>query len=262
MNASNENEGAPIQPLPTIDKSDSTQNDRSGELDTDPLQDKTDLLSITSSNTHKKAKEGQKYSEISPNKRYIRFNERYSSTANVKASYRGFDTKNGIEVVWQKIYLSNLGETEQEPIMRSLNYLKDIQQKHIVEYLSLWMTEEPRTVNLITTYLDPLEIFVAKVKTLRWRIVKKWCKQLLTGLNYLHTSSPVIVHRNLNLGNIFMNSGLGEIYLGGMWLSAVLAEGSEADNMSALISTYCYQGRQPAQDHQPTKLQKCWLISH
>ena len=230
---------------PQLNTADSVENneDTSGQMDIPTQLESDSSLSVSSS--QKKAKEGQDYSEVSPNKRYIRFNERYSNTANIKASYRGFDTKNGIEVVWQKIYLSALGEAEQEPIMRSLIYLKDIQQKHIVEYLSIWMTEEPRTVNLITTYLDPLEKFVAKVKTLRWRIIKKWCKQLLTGLQYLHSSSPVIVHRNLNLGNIFMNSGLGEIYLGGMWLSAVLAEGSEADNMSELISTYCYQGRQP-----------------
>jgi len=212
---------------------------------TDSIQEsRVESISDSSSSSSKKDK-GKDYSEISPTKRYIRFNERLSNTANIKASYRGFDTKNGIEVVWQKIYLSDLGEAEQEPIMRSLNYVKDVHQVHIVDYLSVWVTEAPRTVNLITTYLDPLEKFIAKVKTLRWRIIKKWCKQLLTGLHYLHTSTPVIVHRNLNLGNIFMNGGLGEIYLGGLWLSAVLVEGSESVRMSDLVSTYCYQNRQP-----------------
>ena len=78
--------------------------------------------------SQKKTK-GRDYSEISPNKRYIRFEEMYSQTASIKASFRGFDTKNGIEVVWQKIYLSDLKEAEQEPIMRSLNYLKEIQPR-------------------------------------------------------------------------------------------------------------------------------------
>ena len=97
------------------------------------------------------------YAEISPNKRYIRFEELISQTGNIKFSFKAFDTRNGTEVVWQKICMSDLSETEQERISRSANYLKEVQNKHIMEYLAIWLTEEPRTLNLITTYLDSLK---------------------------------------------------------------------------------------------------------
>jgi serine/threonine protein kinase len=99
----------------------------------------------------------QKYVEISPNKRYIRFEELISQTGNIKFSYKAFDTRNGTEVIWQKICMSDLSESEQERISRSANYLKEVQHQHIMEYLSIWLTEEPRTLNLITTYLDSLK---------------------------------------------------------------------------------------------------------
>ena len=55
--------------------------------------------------------------EISPNKRYIRFDENISMTVDgVQYSYKAFDTKNGIEVVWHQINLNALRESEQSRV--------------------------------------------------------------------------------------------------------------------------------------------------
>mmetsp|Transcript_149 Transcript_149/g.263 ORF Transcript_149/g.263 Transcript_149/m.263 type:complete len:1094 (+) Transcript_149:111-3392(+) len=183
----------------------------------------------------------QKYSEISPNKRYIRFEELISQTGNIKFSFKAFDTRNGTEVVWQKINMSDLSESDQERISRSANYLKEVQHKHIMEYLAIWLIEEPRTLNLITTYLDSLKQFIGKVKTLRWRIVKKWCRHILRGLHYLHTSDPCIIHRNLTWTSVFVNPGLGELYIGGMWLSAILTDSADPISVSDALSEH-YEG--------------------
>jgi hypothetical protein len=119
------------------------------------------------------------YSEISSNQRYIRFNDLISQDGTIKYSFKAFDTKNGTEIVWQKIILSDLSEDEQRNITESANCLRAVRHQHILMYFDIWLTDKPKTLNLITSYLDTLKQFVNKIGPLRWRIIKKWCKQIL-----------------------------------------------------------------------------------
>ena len=57
--------------------------------------------------------------EISPNKRYIRFDIIVAQTINgIQSSYKAFDTKNGIEVEWHHINLNALEEDEQSRVVQ------------------------------------------------------------------------------------------------------------------------------------------------
>jgi hypothetical protein len=57
--------------------------------------------------------------EISPNKRYIRFDIIVAQTINgIQSSYKAFDTKNGIEVEWHRINLNALEEDEQSRVVQ------------------------------------------------------------------------------------------------------------------------------------------------
>lgn len=106
--------------------------------------------------------------EMSPNKRYIRFEEEVSSiSSTIQSSYKSFDTKNGVEIVWHKINLNSLEEAEQSRVTHCINTVKYIQSKYVIEYLDTWFSKETRTLNIITTHLETLKEFVSKVKTLR-----------------------------------------------------------------------------------------------
>jgi hypothetical protein len=55
--------------------------------------------------------------EISPNKRYIRFDKIVAQTINgIQSSYKAFDTKIGMEVEWHHINLNALQESEQSRV--------------------------------------------------------------------------------------------------------------------------------------------------
>lgn len=178
--------------------------------------------------------------EISPNKRYIRFEvvlpRLSSNNRNIQSSYKAFDTKNGIEVAWHKINLNTLKDSEQTGVIQSVQTVKDIQNHYITEFLSQWFDKASRTLNIITTDLSTLKEFIDTVRiTLRWKIVKKWCRQVLQGLDSLHSFQPPVVHRNLSCDHIFIDSGLGETKIGDLWLASVIDDGNPL-NLGVLVA--------------------------
>ena len=53
------------------------------------------------------------------------------------------------------------------------------------------------------------------------KIIQKWSKQILEGLDYLHSQSPPIIHRDLKCDNIFINGNQGDVKLGDFGLSTL-----------------------------------------
>ena len=55
-----------------------------------------------------------------------------------------------------------------------------------------------------------LNKYASKLKTnLDLRAIKSWSRQILRGLDYLHSHDPPIVHRDLKCDNIFLNQNQG-----------------------------------------------------
>jgi len=48
------------------------------------------------------------------------------------------------------------------------------------------------------------------------KIVKRWARQILKGLLYLHSYNPPIIHRDIKCDNIFINGSHGEVKIGDM----------------------------------------------
>lgn len=64
-----------------------------------------------------------------------------------------------------------------------------------------------------------LSSFIRKVEMIRWRVVKRWARQILRGMHYLHSQDPPIIHRDLKCDNIFINGAAGDIRIGDLGLS-------------------------------------------
>lgn len=58
------------------------------------------------------------------------------------------------------------------------------------------------------------------------KVVRGWARQILLGLDYLHSQSPPVIHRNLNCDNIFVNGNHGKIKIGDLSLATVIEQPS------------------------------------
>jgi serine/threonine protein kinase len=58
--------------------------------------------------------------------------------------------------------------------------------------------------------------YIRKLQSPNLKVVKRWCRQILKGLIYLHSYDPPIIHRDIKCDNIFINGAHGEVKIGDM----------------------------------------------
>lgn len=56
------------------------------------------------------------------------------------------------------------------------------------------------------------------------KAMRRWAKQILTGLAYLHDQKPPIIHRDLKCDNIFINGNHGKVKIGDFGLAMVMQQ--------------------------------------
>ncbi|XP_068331563.1 serine/threonine-protein kinase WNK8-like [Pyrus communis] len=54
--------------------------------------------------------------------------------------------------------------------------------------------------------------------------IKNWARQILRGLDYLHSHNPPIIHRDLKCDNLFVNGFNGELKIGDLGLAIVMQQ--------------------------------------
>lgn len=65
------------------------------------------------------------------------------------------------------------------------------------------------------------------------KIIRNWGRQVLLGLNYLHTRNPQIIHRDLKCDNIFINGNNGQAKIGDLGLATV----KKREHLTSVLGT-------------------------
>jgi serine/threonine protein kinase len=166
------------------------------------------------------------FEERSPDGRFLRFPE-VLGTGAYKTVYKGFDTDNGIEVAWNKLNIQRLTNQDTERVMNEVNILRSIQHPNIINLFAGWEVRDERGrvrgAHFITELMTSgtLKQYIAKVKTIKVKVIRKWCRNVLEAIHYLHSCTPPIMHRDLKCDNIFINGNIGEVKIGDLGLSSV-----------------------------------------
>jgi WNK lysine deficient protein kinase len=156
----------------------------------------------------------------SPTGRYVCYNDVVGRGA-YKIVYRGYDKYEGKEVAWNMVKLGHLNDLEMNMIIDEVMLLKTLspQNKYIINFHNAWIDDDHSQLHFITglALSGTLKKYIERIDHINMRVIKKWCKQILEGINFLHQQH--IAHRDLKCNNIFINSNTGDILIGDLGLA-------------------------------------------
>ncbi|KAI8376940.1 kinase-like domain-containing protein [Blakeslea trispora] len=160
--------------------------------------------------------------EWSPNKRYYRLNTLLGKGA-FKVVHKAIDLEEGYEVAWNVLHI---GHDNNKDVRHEIEILKSVRHPNIIAFHDAWVSENRAEFIFVTELMTSgtLREYIRKLNLPNQKIVKRWCRQILKGLAYLHGHNPPIIHRDIKCDNIFINGAHGEIKIGdlgtaeNMWL--------------------------------------------
>ncbi|KAL0338089.1 UNVERIFIED_CONTAM: putative serine/threonine-protein kinase WNK5 [Sesamum angustifolium] len=187
------------------------------------------------------------YVEMDPSERYGRFKDVLGKGA-MKTVYRAFDELLGMEVAWNQVKLNDVFGSPQElqRLYSEVHLLKSLNHDSVMRSRASWIDVERRTFNFITEMFTSgtLREYRKKYKRVNIRAIKDWARQILKGLDYLHSHDPPVIHRDLKCDNIFVNGHLGQVKIGDLGLAAILRGTSHAHSVIGnhlLFLVYIYR---------------------
>ncbi|KAH6835710.1 Protein kinase superfamily protein [Perilla frutescens var. hirtella] len=172
--------------------------------------------------------------EVDPTNRYGRYAELLGSGA-VKKVYRAFDKEEGIEVAWNQVKLRNFFDDEAmiNRLYSEVRLLGSLRNENIIALYSVWRDKERDILNFITEVCTSgnLREYRKKHKQVSTKALKKWSRQILMGLDYLHTQDPCVIHRDLNCSNMFINGNVGRVKIGDLGLATIVEKNQSAHSL-------------------------------
>ncbi|CAD7974117.1 unnamed protein product, partial [Amoebophrya sp. A120] len=176
--------------------------------------------------------------ERSPKGRFLRFNRRLG-VESYKQVYLGFDTETGREVAWNVIPFTRLTGTERNRIQDEINITKSLDHPRIIHCVNAWKNPQREEIYIITERVTggSLRNYVSRLAgPLKIKVIRDWARQILEGLQYLHSTKPnPVIHRDLKCDNIFINGNVGEILIGELGLSSWLKK--DDSRLQSIVGT-------------------------
>ncbi|XP_042906002.1 serine/threonine-protein kinase Wnk isoform X5 [Parasteatoda tepidariorum] len=168
--------------------------------------------------------EAEKAQAISPDGRFLKFEEEVGR-GSFKTVYKGLDTLTGVAVAWCELQ-ERLNKNERQRFREEAEMLKGLQHPNIVRFYDYWEMDLPpkgKYLVLITELMTSgtLKTYLKRFKKINIKVVRSWCRQILKGLNFLHSRQPPIIHRDLKCDNIFITGTTGAVKIGDLGLATL-----------------------------------------
>ncbi|XP_024447134.1 probable serine/threonine-protein kinase WNK4 isoform X2 [Populus trichocarpa] len=174
------------------------------------------------------------YAETDPTGRYGRLEEVLGRGA-MKTVYKAIDEFLGIEVAWNQAKLSRVlcSPEDLQRLYSEVHLLRILNHDSIIKFYASWIDVRGKTFNFITEMFTSgtLRQYRQKYTRVNIRAIKKWARQILEGIEYLHGHDPPVIHRDLKCDNIFVNGHLGQVKIGDLGLAAILRGSQSAHSV-------------------------------
>ncbi|KAH8239048.1 hypothetical protein KR032_000247, partial [Drosophila birchii] len=184
-------------------------------------------LSTTSSATSitkSKSDEDDDPVAMSPCGRFFKYDKEVGR-GSFKTVYRGLDTLTGVPVAWCELLDKQVKKSERTRFREEADMLKKLQHPNIVRFYTYWEFPIGRKKNivLVTELMlsGTLKSYLKRFKKIHPKVLKSWCRQILKGLNFLHTRQFPIIHRDLKCDNIFITGTTGSVKIGDLGLATL-----------------------------------------
>ncbi|XP_016135551.1 serine/threonine-protein kinase WNK2-like isoform X1 [Sinocyclocheilus grahami] len=161
----------------------------------------------------------------SPSGRFLKFDIELGRGA-FKTVYKGLDTETWVEVAWCELQDRKLTKAEQQRFKEEAEMLKGLQHPNIVRFYDSWesVLRGKKCIVLVTELMTSgtLKTYLKRFKVMKPKVLRSWCRQILKGLQFLHTRTPPIVHRDLKCDNIFITGPTGSVKIGDLGLATLM----------------------------------------
>jgi WNK lysine deficient protein kinase len=169
--------------------------------------------------------DGHEVVETDPEGRYYCYRE-LVGRGKFKACHKAFDSQIGIDVAWSKIAADNnhLSERELHAVVQDIQKGLDLEHPNIIKCFKCWEDTGNHCINLITELFTSGNLRQYRIlhKHLDMKAVKRMGRQILRGLQYLHSMEPAITHGDLRCDKIYVNGHSGEIKIGDLGLATLM----------------------------------------
>ena len=193
--------------------------------------------------------ESEKTLETSPDGQFYKLNQ-VIGRGSFKTVYKGQNAETGVYVAWCECSIANVKEDARQEFLKEAELLKTLEHPNIIRFYGIYeikrastqdnttSTEDSNNVvlrsgnkhrivivtELVTnSKLGTLRSYVRQFKntpeSLSTRVIKSWCRQIISALCFLHSRPTPIIHRDLKCDNIFIYGTSGSIKIGDMGLA-------------------------------------------
>ena len=191
--------------------------------------------------------EDQPAIDQSPDGRFLKFAEEVGR-GSFKTVYKGLDTVSGVAVAWCELQEKKLSKSERQRFREEADMLKGLQHPNIVRFYDCWEVHKSAGVNkkyivLVTELMTSgtLKTYLRRFKKINQRVLKSWCRQILKGLQFLHTRSPPVIHRDLKCDNIFITGPTGSVKIGDLGLATLKNKSVAKSVIGKTKRSYCFK---------------------
>ncbi|XP_022432924.1 serine/threonine-protein kinase WNK1 isoform X16 [Delphinapterus leucas] len=161
---------------------------------------------------------------ISNDGRFLKFDIEIGR-GSFKTVYKGLDTETTVEVAWCELQDRKLTKSERQRFKEEAEMLKGLQHPNIVRFYDSWEStvKGKKCIVLVTELMTSgtLKTYLKRFKVMKIKVLRSWCRQILKGLQFLHTRTPPIIHRDLKCDNIFITGPTGSVKIGDLGLATL-----------------------------------------